>query len=234
MKKLTFRTLTLFIVLLLTACGSYTNSNLSNPRKAKYQISNEDVKKWIIEKNKYEQCLYPKKQNSKSDKLSEGNQMLYQMAVYQTTLSQVIGEDNYLTLIQDPASQRYLAKKLQQYEHSQKAQFSQAWCNTLKATYLQPTKAKKDVTKPANVKKATNKKSRKAKSSRKAAPVAKTELDNINDNQDQLDIAQEEVIEPIAMPVQQEEKESSFQEPQAPSDRIKVNWEPVKNEVYSY
>ncbi|WGE50224.1 DUF5358 domain-containing protein [Actinobacillus equuli subsp. haemolyticus] len=231
MKKLTFRTLTLFIVLLLTACGSYTDSNSSNSRKAKYQISNEDVKKWVIEKNKFEQCLYPKERKSKGAKLSEGNRMLYQMAVYQTTLSQVIGEDNYLILTQDPASQRYLAKKLQQYGHSQKAQFSQAWCNTLKATYLQPTKTKKAVTKPTNVKKVTNKKSRKAKLSRKSAPVVKTELDNI-DNQEQLDIAQEEVLEPVA--IQQEEKESSFQEPQAPSDRIKVNWEPVKNEVYSY
>ncbi|VEI47634.1 Uncharacterised protein [Actinobacillus equuli] len=79
--------------------------------------------------------------------------MLYQMAVYQTTLSQVIGEDNYLILTQDPASQRYLAKKLQQHGHSQKAQFSQVWCNTLKATYLQPTKAKKAVAKQTNVKK---------------------------------------------------------------------------------
>lgn len=233
MKKLTFRALTLFIVLLLTACGSYIDSNSSNPRKAKYQISNEDVKKWVIEKNKFEQCLYPKERKSKGAKLSEGNRMLYQMAVYQMTLSQVIGEDNYLTLTQDPVSQRYLAKKLQQYGHSQKAQFSQVWCNTLKAAYLQPTKAKKAIAKPANVKKATNKKSRKAKLNGKASPAAKIELDNI-DNQDQLDIAQEEVIDPVAMPVQQDEKESSFQEPQAPSDRIKVNWEPVKNEVYSY
>ncbi|AIZ79784.1 DUF5358 domain-containing protein [Actinobacillus equuli subsp. equuli] len=233
MKKLTFRTLTLFIVLLLTACGSYTDSNSSNSRKAKYQISNEDVKKWVIEKNKFEQCLYPKERKSKGAKLSEGNRMLYQMAVYQTTLSQVIGEDNYLILTQDPASQRYLAKKLQQHGHSQKAQFSQVWCNTLKATYLQPTKAKKAVAKQTNVKKATNKKSRKTKAMRRSASVVKTDIDSI-DNQDQLDIAQEEVIEPVAMPFQPEEKESSFQEPQAPSDRIKVNWEPVKNEVYSY
>ncbi|AFU19718.1 hypothetical protein ASU2_07910 [Actinobacillus suis H91-0380] len=159
--------------------------------------------------------------------------MLYQMAVYQTTLSQVIGEDNYLILTQDPASQRFLAKKLQQHGHSQKAQFSQAWCNTLKATYLQPTKAKKAVTKPTNVKKTTNKKTRKAKVTKKSARIVRSEIDN-SDNQDQLDIAQEEVIEPVALPVQPEEKESSFQEPQAPSDRIRVNWEPVKNEVYSY
>lgn len=231
MKKLTFRTLTLFIVLLLTACGSYTNSNSSNTKKAKYQISNADVQNWVIKKNKVEQCLYPKERKSKGTKLSEGNRMLYQMAVYQTTLSQVIGEDNYLTIIQDPASQRYLAKKLQQFEHSQKAQFSQAWCNTLKANYLQPAKSNKAIAKLANVKKVTSKKARKTKAFQKSAQVIKTEIDN-NDNQDQLDIAQEEVID--SGTVQQEEKESSFQEPQAPSDRIKVNWEPVKKEVYSY
>lgn len=217
MKKLTFRTLTLCIVLLLTACGSYMKSNSVNPKKAKYQISNTDVQKWVVEKNKFEQCLYPKEQKAKGTKLSEGNRMLYQMAVYQTTLSQVIGTDNYLTIIQDPASQRYLAKKLQQYGHSQKAQFSPAWCNTLKATYLQPNKA---TNKQTNLKKTTTKKARKTKVSKKQTPVIKTEIDT-SDNQEQLDISQEE-------------KESSFQEPQAPSDRIKVNWEPVKNEVYSY
>ncbi|SUT87358.1 Uncharacterised protein [Actinobacillus ureae] len=117
---------------------------------------------------------------------------------------------------------------MQQHGHSQEAQFSQAWCNTLEATYLQPTKAKKAVTKPTNVKK-----TRKAKVIKKSARIVRSEIDN-SDNQYQLDIAQEEVIEPVALPVQPEEKESSFQEPQAPSDRIRVNWEPVKNEVYSY
>ncbi|WP_150540099.1 DUF5358 family protein [Actinobacillus vicugnae] len=232
MKKLTFRTLTLFAVLLLTACGSFTGSNTHNPKKAKYQISNEDVKKWVLEKNKAEQCLYPKERKAKGAKLSEGNRMLYQMAVYQTTLGQVIGKDNYLTISQDPASQRYLAKKLQQYEHSQKAQFSQAWCNTLKATYLQPTKPTKATAKQTSAPKATTaKNSKKTKTTKKATRVTKPEVDN-SENQDQLDIAQEDMLDSEA--IEQEEKESTFQKPQAPSDRIKVNWEPVKNEIYSY
>ncbi|VEI47635.1 Uncharacterised protein [Actinobacillus equuli] len=40
---------------------------------------------------------------------------------------------------------------------------------------------------------------------RRSASVVKTDIDNI-DNQDQLDITQEEVIEPVAMPFQPEEK----------------------------
>lgn len=97
---------------MLLACSSQSNQSEISSYEPKYKVSNEDVKKWVIERNKMEQCLYPKSVVNNSVTLPDSQQFLYHMAVYSQTLNQIIGADNYQALMQDPASQQYLSSKL--------------------------------------------------------------------------------------------------------------------------
>ena len=130
MKKLTFKSITLALTLMLAACGSYKDTKMSGSSEPEYKISDTDVKKWVIEKNKVEQCLFPKKGSAKN-RLSESNRFVYQMAAYNRTLSQIIGEDHYQTLMQDPASQQYLADRLAKLGHSKSVKIEKKWCSEL-------------------------------------------------------------------------------------------------------
>ena len=75
--------LTCGMICLLSACSSetYTRANhtANQPKPAtKYKISDELAKKWVIEKNKAQQCLFPKESN----RIAAAQPFLYQMAIY--------------------------------------------------------------------------------------------------------------------------------------------------------
>ena len=240
MKKLTFKSTTLALTLMLAACGSYKDTKMSGSSEPEYKISDTDVKKWVIEKNKVEQCLFPKKGSAKN-RLSESNRFVYQMAAYNRTLSQIIGEDHYQTLMQDPASQQYLADRLAKLGHSKSVKIEKKWCSELRADYQKfnkSTKTAKSVTK----KSAEDGQSKQAKKSvsKKSQKVARKGLETKDKPYQAVDEIEEITQDTSSMKASskgranERSEDSSYQEPKAPNGRIKVNWEPVKNEVYSY
>ncbi|ABY70469.1 hypothetical protein APJL_1919 [Actinobacillus pleuropneumoniae serovar 3 str. JL03] len=236
MKKLTFKSVTLALTLMLAACGSHKDTNVSGLSEPEYKISDADMNKWIIEKNKVEQCLFPRKGSAKNSKLSESNRFVYQMAAYNRTLSQIIGEDDYQTLMQDPASQQYLAERLAKLGHSKSVKIEKKWCNELRADYQKFNKATK--TAKSAAKKATGK-SKQAKKTvnKKSQKVARKEAEEkdipyIGDINEKVQDTSS--MKASARGRANTAEDNSYQEPKAPNGRIKVNWDPVKNEVYSY
>lgn len=155
MKKSFLKWLAVSSIFVITACSTNHTANKSKP-VTKYKITDQDAKAWIIERNKAQQCLFPKG----SAQIAEAQPFLYQMATHDRPLVQVLGEKNYLALSQTPAAQQYLAAKLRQFNHTRKAQFTAAWCNNLRREYatlvklanVQSTKAGKPT---ASNKKAT-------------------------------------------------------------------------------
>ncbi|MFA9499312.1 DUF5358 family protein [Mannheimia sp. E30BD] len=122
---------------ILSAC---TNNSLYNSlltsSEPKYKISDEDIKKWIIEGNKIEQCIFNKEyRNNDFSKLTKIEQALHNKEVYLNTLISVIGENNVQIISSDPASQRYIEQQLQKFNHSESAKFDKKWCQDVKRNY---------------------------------------------------------------------------------------------------
>lgn len=148
MKKIFLKWLAVSTIFVITACSTNHNhtANKSKP-VTKYKISDKDVKAWIVERNRAQQCLFPKG----SAHIAETQPFLYQMATYNRPLVQVLGEENYLALSKDASSQQYLAAKLRKFNHTKKADFITVWCNDLRQEYstlvklanVQATKANK-------------------------------------------------------------------------------------------
>ncbi|MEH8031639.1 DUF5358 family protein [Gallibacterium anatis] len=113
------------LVLVLTACSA----------SPKYKISDEDAKKWIIEGNKVEQCLFPKEYKAKNfNSLSQEERYLQAMGAL-NTLAQVIGMHNYQLIGSDFLSKQYLQKQYEKFNHSNPISFDPKWCNALKKDY---------------------------------------------------------------------------------------------------
>lgn len=236
MKKLSIRFITLALAFILSACGSL-NSSFSFNKSAgpRYKISDEDVKKWVLERNKVEQCLYPKQIRTKGiHTLSKGDQLLYQMAVSNKTLHQVVGSKNYLTLTTDPASQQYLAARFKKLNHSRATRVEKAWCDALKKDYDQLVKSANATAKRQNAE-ATKQAKRTAK--KQAAAATK-------DTETRTDEDEFEYRDPLAPQannsgsntneVSLKQRTATGSKGTAIPNKIKINFEPVKNEVYSY
>ncbi|MDY2947281.1 MAG: DUF5358 family protein [Mannheimia varigena] len=122
---------------ILSACTNNTlyNSSLTSS-EPKYKISDEDTKRWIIEGNKVEQCVFNKEYRNKDfSKLTQIEQTLHTKEVYRSTLISVIGENNVQIINSDPASQRYVEQQFQKFNHAEPAKFDKKWCQDIKRDY---------------------------------------------------------------------------------------------------
>ena len=223
MNKIFSKWLSLCVLFAITACSTNHTAN-SDKRGAKYKISDNEVKTWIVERNKAQQCLFPKGTAT----VSVSQPFLYQMATYNRPLQQVIGDDNYLTVSSDAASQQYLAAKLRKFNHNKKATFAKAWCNDLRKEYgmlvklaqIQPTQAKatnkaekKSVKKAeAGKKQKASTKSRKKTTTLKSAKPQVTEESIWNDE------------------IQSQEPSGTYDG----DEQIRINSEPFKNETIHF
>ncbi|MDK4575277.1 DUF5358 family protein [Kingella kingae] len=98
----------------------------------KYKISDADVRKWIIEGNKAEQCLFP---NINSVSPTPTTYILHKRYVYELPLIKVIGLQNTNTIFSDIESGQYLERKFRRFNHAKPATFSSEWCENLKQQY---------------------------------------------------------------------------------------------------
>ncbi|WP_373777256.1 DUF5358 family protein [Glaesserella sp.] len=219
MKKQFFKLITFTLTTFLTACSSFSglgfHTHTDGPR---YKIADEDVKKWIVERNKTEQCLYPKDIRSNRGTLSDGQLFLYQMAVYQHTLNNVIGTRDYDIIMLDPASQQYLAKKLQQFNHTKSVQFEKAWCDNLKAEYKQAIQQTK-----ATIKK---------QQSEQEAKELEVKKQQTKKEQKIREEAYKQGAELARQEAAQQQEQS--QEPEIKWDRTKISWDPASHDEYSF
>ncbi|OOF77153.1 hypothetical protein BKG96_08810 [Rodentibacter caecimuris] len=102
----------------------------------KYEISDENTKKWVLEGNKVEQCIFSKEWKAGNfNKLSDEERYLHQKYVYEMTLGQVISPNNIHLIGSDSASQVYLHQQFLKFNHGNKIEFDKNWCNNLKAQY---------------------------------------------------------------------------------------------------
>lgn len=121
---------------LLTACSS-TNV-IYTP---KYKISDEDVKEIILIGNNLEHCVHPE---LKGLTFEEADKKVYRKYtqeerilwnnVHVNTIYRVIGERDATVIMNDPASQAYLAEKFTKY-NNQIANIDPAECKTFKKEY---------------------------------------------------------------------------------------------------
>lgn len=98
----------------------------------KYKISDANVRKWIIEGNKAEQCLFP---NMNSVSPTPTTYILHKRYVYELPLIKVIGLQNTNTIFSDIESGQYLERKFRRFNHAKPATFSSEWCENLKQQY---------------------------------------------------------------------------------------------------
>ena len=130
LKKLT----AISALLLLTGCQNLTSHQIA------YKLSDEDAKKWVVEGNKIEQCLFAKEYQTRNfNNLSdEERQLLWKGVVNE--LSLIIGGQNAQLIDNDLASARYARSQFQKFNHSEQAMFESQWCDALKRDYSQALK----------------------------------------------------------------------------------------------
>lgn len=134
LKKLT----ALSTILFLAGCQNL--GSFGAPKMA-YKLSDEDAKKWIIEGNKIEQCVFPKEYASKNfNNLSLEERQLYFNGVMLMSLASVIGGQNVNLIRSDVASSQYAESQYNKFNHSEKAIFDPQWCEVQKQSYRQALK----------------------------------------------------------------------------------------------
>lgn len=226
--------LTCCLVALLSACSSPKQSGNDTANQAKsrikYKISDEQARKWVNEKNRTQQCLFPKG----STHIAGKQPFLYQMAVFNRPLLDVIGEQNYQILSANPASQQYAAAKLRKFNHTKKVKIDKAWCQALRKEYstlvkLAQAQPAAQPAKATPAKKATSKK-KTAKLNRQALqinlPTVEINTDaHILDEEIQSQDVQETKPTPSVGP-----SPSSYEG----DDQIRINTEPFKSEVIHF
>lgn len=114
---------------ILAGCQNFGSSQIL------YKISDEDTKKWVIEMNKLEQCLFPqeyKAQNFRS--LSTEEHMLLNNAKF-NLLRQIILPGYVYTIKTDSLSNTYAIYQFQRFKHYEKVSFDTQWCQTQKKDY---------------------------------------------------------------------------------------------------
>lgn len=252
--------LTCGMICLLSACSSetYTRANhtANQPKSAiKYKISDELAKKWVIEKNKAQQCLFPKESN----RIAAAQPFLYQMAIYNHPLLQVIGEQNYQILSLSPSSQQYAAAKLRKFNHTKKAKFGKTWCNELRKEYGTLVKLAQAQPQAQATKTLENKitKKKNVKLNHQAIKIKLPPIPNIYSESDILDeeIATQDTAPMLPMPPAQPTTPTAPATPVTPQktettptapavgpapssydgdEQIRINNEPFKSEVIHF
>lgn len=122
---------------ILSACTNNTlyNSSLTSS-EPKYKISDEDTKKWIIEGNKREQCIFNKEYRNKDlSKLTKIEQALHNKWVMIDSLITVIGKNNIQLIYSDRESRRYIKQQYHKFNHSEVAKFDKKWCQDIRRDY---------------------------------------------------------------------------------------------------
>lgn len=228
--------LTCCLALLLTACSSQNQSDNDTANSAKsgikYKISDDQAKKWVSEKNKVQQCLFPKGNSHIATK----QPFLYQMAIYNRPLLQVIGEKDYQTLSVSPASQQYAAAKLRKFNHNKKVKLDKAWCASLRKEYSTLVKLAQMPTQSEN-KTTLKKTSSKKKSKKSVTQTVKINLPNVESNLE-ANILDEEIQIQDSQPSGKTSPSVPMTGPSPSSydgdDQIRVNTEPFKSEVIHF
>ena len=228
--------------------------NPNQPQNIK--ISDELAKKWVIEKNKAQQCLFPKESN----RIAATQPFLYQMAIYNHPLLQVIGEQNYQILSQSPSSQQYAAAKLRKFNHTKKAKFGKSWCNELRKEY--GTLVKLAQAQPQATKTLENKvtKKKNVQLNRQAIKIKLPPIPNVYSESDILDeeITTQDTVPMLPMPPAQSTTPAAPATPATPvtpqkpettptppavgpspssydgDEQIRINNEPFKSEVIHF
>lgn len=127
------KSLMVLSICMLVGCSS---SNVYSSAKPLYKISDEETKKWIIEGNKFEQCLFPKVVEKQTlSHLSKEEQFLHDLFVWGKSLQNIVGDNIAKTIFNDNASKNYAKKKIIKFNHTQKAEFSKQWCANVKKEY---------------------------------------------------------------------------------------------------
>ncbi|WP_373766794.1 DUF5358 family protein [Glaesserella sp.] len=217
MKKQIFKAILLGSSFVITACGSLFGTN--NSSTPQYKMSDDEIKKWVIERNKIEQCLYPRDIRATRSSLSEEQDFLYHMTVYSRTLYQVIGPIRYNTLMNDLASQQYLATRLGQFDHTKQMYFDKKWCDDLKKVYSQAIKQTK-----ATIKK--------EQSIAKAKQEQEKKLQAEKENRIRKE-AYRKGVEATQQEAQQQQQGKETQ-PKIHLNRTKISWEPATHDNYSF
>lgn len=166
-------------VVALVGCGSSNYSSYS--AQPKYKISDEDTKKWIVEGNKREQCVFAKQYKNKSFKdLSPIEQQLHFNGVINASLVEVVGINNAQIIFSDPASQEYAKSQYSKFNHSEPVKFDQQWCSQQKKAYAQALKQLKreyeKEKKEALARQKQEEKERKARADYYASPQGQADL----------------------------------------------------------
>ena len=231
--------LTCGMICLLSACSSETYTRANH-----------------IEKNKAQQCLFPKESN----RIAATQPFLYQMAIYNHPLLQVIGEQNYQILSQSPSSQQYAAAKLRKFNHTKKAKFGKSWCNELRKEY--GTLVKLAQAQPQATKTLENKvtKKKNVQLNRQAIKIKLPPIPNVYSESDILDeeITTQDTVPMLPMPPAQSTTPAAPATPATPvtpqkpettptppavgpspssydgDEQIRINNEPFKSEVIHF
>ncbi|MDO4698520.1 MAG: DUF5358 family protein [Pasteurellaceae bacterium] len=167
-------------VIALIGCGSSQYSTYSS--KPKYKISDEDTRRWIVEGNKFEQCLFPKEYSKGTfNRLSDEEKYLHDIFVYGKSLENTIGSIHSQTIFNDRPSFNYLfVQQFPKFNHSKKVAFDKQWCETVKKEYKQSlTQVKAEVKKAKERELARQKqeeKERKARADYYASPQGQADL----------------------------------------------------------
>ncbi|QPB43607.1 DUF5358 family protein [Rodentibacter haemolyticus] len=110
------RTFLIIAITSLSACHQI----LSNG----YKVTDEEMKKYVAEVNKFQQCVYPEiaKANNDPKRLekifnrTEEEKYLW-LDFGRSLIASIVGQENDQRIAQDPNSQKYFEKKYQEFSH---------------------------------------------------------------------------------------------------------------------
>ncbi|WP_118878931.1 DUF5358 family protein [Haemophilus haemolyticus] len=116
------KTLSVFSIFVLTACGS---SYQFIPQQPKYKISDEDMKEVVSVINKLEHCIHPELKGLTLEdadrkvyrKYSQEERILWNNAQL-NTIVKVIGERDSRIIANDPASQAYFSEQHKKFNNN--------------------------------------------------------------------------------------------------------------------
>lgn len=106
---------------LLAACHSTTPTSTLDQKypQAKYKISDKEMKQVVAHMNSLEQCFYPQLKTMSNEeaytkvynKYSEVEEFIWNEVVFETVISDIVGEENLKTILTDLPSEQYFAEK---------------------------------------------------------------------------------------------------------------------------
>ncbi|MGQ8821029.1 DUF5358 family protein [Bibersteinia trehalosi] len=96
----------------------------------KYKISDDDMKKIIVQMNKYEQCVYPEIKDASDEELEKiyakwdekssiySISDIFNMVLALDVMPSIIGKENTELLLEDLESMDYFSKQHEKFNHS--------------------------------------------------------------------------------------------------------------------